>query len=59
MSNEKAMIIHLIVASTKKTLRKMTKYFSEQYKHFGRVKMNLLVLKWIYLIMQKKLFKKC
>ena len=36
MLNGKAMIIHLIVALIKKTLHKMSQYFPEPYKPFGR-----------------------
>ena len=35
MSNEKVMIIHLIVGLTKKTLHKMSQYFPKPYEPFG------------------------
>ena len=36
MSNVKAMIIHLIAGWIKKTLYKMSQYFSKPYEPFGR-----------------------
>ena len=35
MSNGKAMIVHLIVGLTKKTLYKMIQYFPKPYEPFG------------------------
>ena len=36
MSNVKAMIIHLIAGWIKKSLYKMSQYFSKPYEPFGR-----------------------
>ena len=44
------MIIHLIVGLTKKTLYKMSHIFQSHMNHL----VEILMLRWIYLIMQKK-----